>query len=144
MIYLQPIKLLFEGQVHLLELGLSMLPCLKDKTGYADDVTQLRFSVAVLRQTLKHTESLLIREIEVHSDELVNGVVLVTGTATTLAKENLSPVSQDVLKERRSAFLGVKVKTVSADEERAISEVRAAFATMAARLDLVDEKLKNF
>lgn len=144
MIYLQPIKLLFEGQVHLLELSLGMLPSLKDKTGYSDDVTQLRFSVAVLRQTLKHTESLLIREIEVHSDELVTGAVLVTGTATTLAKENLSPVSQDVLKERRSAFLGAKVKTVSADEERAISEVKVAFAAMAARLDLVEEKLKNF
>lgn len=144
MIYLQPIKLLFEGQVHLLELSLSMLPCLKDKPGYTDDVTQLRFSVAVLRQTLKHTESLLIREIEVHSDELVTGVVLVTGTATTLARENLSSVSQDVLKERRSAFLGAKIKTVSADEERTVSEVKAAFAAMAARLDLFEEKLKNF
>ncbi len=144
MIYLQPLKLLFEGQVHLLELSLSMLPSLKDKPGYAGNVAQLRFSVAVLRQTLKHTESLLIREIEAHSDELMTGAVLVTSTATTLAKENLSPVSQDQLKERRSAFLGAKVKTVSTDEERTISEVKAAFAAMADRLDLVAEKLKNF
>ncbi len=144
MIYLQPIKLLFEGQVHLLELSLGILPSLKDKPGYAGNVAQLRFSLAILKQTLKHTESLLIREIEVHSDEVVTGAVLVTGTATTLAKENLSPVSQDVLKERRSAFIGAKIKTVSADEERTVSEVKAAFAAMAARLDLVEEKLKNF
>ncbi len=144
MIYLQPIKLLFEGQVHLLELSLSMLPSLKDKPGYAGNVAQLRFSLAILKQTLKHTESLLIREIEVHSDGVVTATVLVTDTAATLAKENLSPVSQDLLKERRSAFLGVKVKTILADEERIISEVKAAFAAMSDRLDLVEEKLKHF
>jgi hypothetical protein len=140
--FLQTIRLLFQGQVHLIELHLAMLNSeLRNHPGYKDNIDQLRFSVAVLKKTLALTEKMLIKAVEKSSDDIMAVVITVSSLATEAAYHHSSPASQVLEKSARQAFIGGKTEDCLQAEEEQVREVRTCFEEFYKKIDEIEARL---